>query len=130
MSTFWGIGTKLYGRGAPLPDTSYVTTEWFVVLDLPVLPLRSMRILPGKKRFLFLVIASSRSFEYRVLEGVPLRSNIKQILRTCALGWGGTIGVLAILYYLIVTSVTPNRKISDIAPRMREAVVRIFEGKV
>ena len=130
MSTFWGIGTKLYGRGARLPDTSYVTTEWFVVLDLPILPLRSIRILPGKTRFLFLVIASSRSFEYRVVGGVPLRSNIKQILRTYALGWGGTIGVLAILYYLIVTSVTPNRKISDIGPHMHEAVVRIFEGKV
>ena|ERR1700694_2903986 len=43
--TISGIGTKLYGRRGIGPDGSYITTEWVVFLYIPVLPIRSYRVL-------------------------------------------------------------------------------------
>src|SRR5579872_6412107 len=45
--TFNGLGTKLYGARDFRPDGSYITTEWFVVAYVPIVPLKSMRIRPG-----------------------------------------------------------------------------------
>src|SRR5581483_4302989 len=42
--TFNGLGTKLYGARDFYPDGSYVTTEWFVIAYVPIVPLKSMRI--------------------------------------------------------------------------------------
>jgi hypothetical protein len=39
-----GIGTMLYGQRDYWPDGSYITTEWFVMLWVPIIPLCSKRI--------------------------------------------------------------------------------------
>src|SRR5437868_12572761 len=41
---FNGIGTKYYGEADRGLDGSYTTTEWIVILWLPLLPLRSVRV--------------------------------------------------------------------------------------
>jgi hypothetical protein len=54
-----GIGTMFMGQRDFRPDGSYVTTEFFVILLFPVMPLKSYRVIPlgGNK--------------YRVLEELP-----------------------------------------------------------
>ncbi len=42
--TLNGIGTRWYGRRDFRTDGTYVTTEWFVVLYVPIVPLRSLRM--------------------------------------------------------------------------------------
>jgi hypothetical protein len=39
-----GIGTAFVGQRDFLPDGSYISTEWVVILCLPIIPLRSMRL--------------------------------------------------------------------------------------
>src|SRR5882724_2920451 len=41
---FHGIGTMVYGERDYWPDGSYVTTEWFVIAWMPIIPLYSKRI--------------------------------------------------------------------------------------
>ena len=38
-----GIGTTYYGASDRQPDGSFVTTEWFILLGVPLIPLRSLR---------------------------------------------------------------------------------------
>ncbi|MCH5670424.1 hypothetical protein [Streptomyces gilvus] len=47
MSTVNGIGTKFLGFGYRNRDGSHYATQWFVVLDLPILPLRRYRLTVG-----------------------------------------------------------------------------------
>lgn len=42
--SFNGFGTTFYGERGHAPDGSYVTTEWIILLYLPIIPLRSLRI--------------------------------------------------------------------------------------
>jgi len=58
--TFNGIGTKYYGSTDKGPDGSYVATEWFVVVYVPLVPLRSLRMLPVSGGTNLLVYASQR----------------------------------------------------------------------
>jgi len=44
--TFQGIGTSFLGKRDFRPDGSYVTTKWIVVLWLPCVPLKSLRVAP------------------------------------------------------------------------------------
>jgi len=45
--TFYGTGTMLIGERDYAADGSYLTTEWFVIFCLPLLPLRSLRVIPA-----------------------------------------------------------------------------------
>ncbi len=46
MAGTWnGIGTKYYGSRDQYPDGSFITTEWFVILFLPIIPLGSKRVI-------------------------------------------------------------------------------------
>jgi hypothetical protein len=50
--TFNGTGTTYYGQRDIAPDGSYVTTRWFCILWVPIIPLDSWRVLPVEgKRF-------------------------------------------------------------------------------
>lgn len=73
--TFNGIGTALYGARDFGPDGSYTTTEWIVLAYLPVVPLKSMRILETGEGRNYGVYASSR---YYVLDKLGL--NLRQVL--------------------------------------------------
>jgi hypothetical protein len=46
--TLNGIGTTHYGRRR-LSDGTYITTEWVVIAFVPLLPLRSLRVLSESK---------------------------------------------------------------------------------
>ena len=41
---FHGIGTMMYGERDYWPDGSFVTTEWFVMAYVPIVPIISRRI--------------------------------------------------------------------------------------
>jgi hypothetical protein len=90
--TFRGVGTCNYGSRDFRPDGSYVTTQWFVFLHLPIIPLKSERILPVGKNWGFLLLGSRR---YQVLERVPL--NIFQIFMVY--GWFATAALAFWLAY-------------------------------
>ncbi len=74
--TINGIGTRLYGARGFLPNGSYITTEWLVFFYLPVVPLRSQRILPSTAGGKHYALYSSSS--YSVLEKTGL--NWHQVL--------------------------------------------------
>jgi hypothetical protein len=57
--TFNGIGTTIYGARDFKPDGSYIATEWLVFVYVPVIPYRSMRILPNGKTTNAVVYRSS-----------------------------------------------------------------------
>jgi hypothetical protein len=44
--TFNGCGTKFYGSRDKGTDGSYVCTEWITFVYIPLIPLRSLRVLP------------------------------------------------------------------------------------
>ena len=76
-----GIGTTLYGAREFLPNGSYVATEWGVFFYIPIVPIRSMRILPsttGRKSYF--LYSSPR---YSVLQTTSL--NLRQVLSVY--GW-------------------------------------------
>jgi hypothetical protein len=70
-----GIGTMFFGASDRQQDGSYVTTEWFVFVGIPLVPLRSDRVryVSGKSGF-----SGSREF-YDILGPAPLDRN--QIFR-------------------------------------------------
>jgi hypothetical protein len=59
-----GFGTTFYGRRLRRPDGSYVTTKWFILAFLPILPLESARLKDSRRGF-------SRQ-EYEALEDIGL----------------------------------------------------------
>lgn len=56
--TLNGCGTRLYGRRDVGEDGSYVTTEWITFVYIPLIPIRSQRILPQGNRTNLLVYQS------------------------------------------------------------------------
>ena len=58
--TYCGCGTTYYGCKDVGPDGSYVTTEWFVLWYVPLIPLRSYRVLPTKNSTNLLVYQSQK----------------------------------------------------------------------
>ncbi len=58
--TYCGSGTTYYGCKDVGPDDSYVTTEWFVLWYVPLIPLRSYRVLPTKDSANLLVYQSQK----------------------------------------------------------------------
>ena len=77
-----GVGTVHYGRSAEMEDGSYITTVWFVFLFLPVVPIRSERILPLSLSEWDL----NTDFRYASLKRVPL--DWPQIVRTYLVSLG------------------------------------------
>ena len=67
-SSFNGTGTMYYGQRESGPDGSYVTTEWITVAWIPLIPLKSYRVLPNGDGKNFVVYQSK---DYSVRQ-VPL----------------------------------------------------------
>jgi hypothetical protein len=59
---FNGCGTRFYGERERAEDGSYITTEWITFVYLPLLPIRSFRVLPVGKGTNILV-HSSQSYQ-------------------------------------------------------------------
>jgi hypothetical protein len=75
--TFRGIGTMHYGKREFRADGSFVTTLWFVFLYLPVIPLKSLRLLPtGESKYYVL----RRSQVHQLVEKTkPNRSQVLSV---------------------------------------------------
>jgi len=100
-----GIGTDFYGkREYNKVNKSYITTKWFVLFLLPIIPLKSYRIVKELGYEKSYIIAFSNMQHYKVLEEVPLRQNIAQILLTYSMVYGG-LGVFIVSIFL--TTVNP-----------------------
>lgn len=99
MSTFNGCGTKFYGQRDFEPDGTYVTTEWLVLLYIPIIPISSLRVAytgPGEQRWYG--IYSSSSHNYAIYKRTF--PNWKQVLFTYAYlvlvaGWAYLVGATA-----------------------------------
>ena len=76
--TINAIGTTYYGKRDLQPDGSYVTTEWVVFLFVPLIPLRSRRLIRDPGQDVNAVLVTSQG--YLVLERIPLHVN--QVLST------------------------------------------------
>jgi hypothetical protein len=69
-------GTKFYGSKSRYPDGTFVSTQWFVVLNISILPL-------GTKRVLYKGIAHGwrrETADYLVVQ--KLRLDLQQVLKT------------------------------------------------
>jgi hypothetical protein len=93
--TLNGIGTTYYGKREGSSDGSYITTEWFVFLYLPLYPIRSLRIIPRGIYKNYIFYSSEGFYSYKV----PL--NIKQI-RNIYLGTYGIIGAVILLISIFI----------------------------
>ncbi len=84
-----GIGTRFYGAGSPRRDGSTVTTKWFAVIFIPLIPLSSYRVIRNTKSDKLTFFGHSAS--YVVLEKLPI--NWAQVLRTYAFAFFYTIWI-------------------------------------
>jgi hypothetical protein len=60
--TFNGCGTRYYGHQDRADDGSYVTTEWITFVYIPLVPIRSFRVLPVGKGTNY-IVHSSQSYQ-------------------------------------------------------------------
>ncbi len=76
-----GLVTVTAGKTDFLPDGSYVTTQWFSIMMVPLLPLRSYRVLEGP-------YLSRGSFRACLDVGLHLRQIFSAYLfMACCLAW-------------------------------------------
>jgi hypothetical protein len=68
---FNGIGTTFYGKDDYRPDGSFVTTEWAVIFYVPLIPLRSHRVIRNPKGDLNVAVYHRTG--YQILEKLPLQ---------------------------------------------------------
>lgn len=90
MSRLQGIGTAYYGKSNRNPqDNSYITTKWFVLFLLPIIPLKSLRIIKIGKQEENYIIARSDKVSYKTIQEISLKKNVRQILQTYLFTYGG-----------------------------------------
>jgi hypothetical protein len=67
-SSFQGFGSEFYGQRHFARDGSYITTEWAIFAGIPVIPIRSLRIIPKGSES----IAFGFKDKYLVVSELPL----------------------------------------------------------
>ena len=75
-----GFGTRFYGASSRRSDGSFITTKWFVIIFMPVIPLSSCRVIREVKGDKFLIFGYSSA--YSILEKLPIQWT--QVLKTYA----------------------------------------------
>jgi hypothetical protein len=99
-----GIGTDFYGKTKYNPaDKSYITTKWFVVFLLPIVPLKSYRVIKGPGYETSRVVVFSNEQLYKILEEISLKKNIAQILLTYSMVYGG-LGIFVFSIFLTMAN--------------------------
>jgi len=98
-----GFGTTFYGQRDFKPDGSYVTTEWIVCWFIPILPLRSLRVIPwGFRPRVAPSAYGGFADEYLVIqESLP---NLKQVVCTYALMVVVFVGLLLLFAQVLTGS--------------------------
>ena len=100
-----GIGTDFYGKTGYNPmDKSYITTKWFVFFLLPIVPLKSYRVIKQAGYGKSYIVAFSNIQHYRIIEEIPIKQNIKQILLIYLTTYGG-LGVF--IFSIFLTTLNP-----------------------
>jgi len=90
MSRFQGIGKAYYGKSkSSSVDNSYITTEWFVLLLLPIVPLKCLRVIKLGKVEKNYIVAWSQTVGYKIIQEIPKKDNLAQVLRTLLFAYGG-----------------------------------------
>jgi len=95
-TSFRGFGTKYYGEADLRADGSFVTTEFLILLHLPVAPLRSYRLVRiGQGQGANLLVKSE---VFTIIEKLPIQwlQVVRIYLLICLLG-GWTIFALWVL---------------------------------
>ena len=87
------IGTTYYGRRW-LADGTYVTTKWFVIVYLPLLPIGSVRILSASHEY----GSAAMSGQSLVVQKIPLDKWM--VIGMYAFLVGGAVGLVAALKIL------------------------------
>lgn len=87
--TINGTGTLYYGESGYGSDGSHVTTKWFCLFYIPILPLSSCRVLRDRSRDKNFILYSQEGF--RILDELPVQWG--QVFRTygfvlsCIMWW-------------------------------------------
>jgi len=95
--TLNGIGTMYYGSREKGRDGSYVTTEWVTLWWIPLLPIRSFRVLEQGSSSHWFVIASHSSSSY-LARRVPLNwAQVRNVYEVVALLVGGITALVMLV---------------------------------
>lgn len=119
-NSFNGIGTSYYGQSKFEQDGSYVTTKWFILGFLPIIPMASARVnYVGTSGIPFF----SRTSSFELVEELPI--DWLQVLKT----WLYTIFIIALVSGVMTSNKPPAFKIIIVAlgvflPHMLRFVAR------
>ena len=97
MWTLNGVGTKLCGKKNIANDNSYQATKWFVVFYMPIIPLKTYRVLE-MPTFNLGNVENNNLKEYKML---PIKLDITQIIKTLVSYWGGLFVIILVLFLLV-----------------------------
>lgn len=86
-----GCGTSYRGVRY-LPDGSYITTIWITALWIPIIPLRSVRVLNEEERW------GGAAFNGRKFSSVPAPLDFRTISQAYAIGIGAIVAMVFLNY--------------------------------
>lgn len=86
-----GSGEGFYGKREVREDGSYVTTKWFMILLIPILPLGTYRVWRGK---------STQSFFAGLYSGVSQSTQVR--LERIKLNWAQIFSTYAVLLLILL----------------------------
>jgi hypothetical protein len=93
--TYNGFGTMFYGEGDRREDGSFISTEWITAAYVPLIPLKSFRLVRCKEADAYFVIVHSEG--YQVLEKLsicwPQVLRIYSFLAIVAVWWSLAIWI-------------------------------------
>ena len=97
MWTINGLGTKLCGKKNIANDSSYQATKWFVIFYMPIIPLKTYRVLE-MPTFNLGKVENNKLQEFKML---PIKFDIIQIIKTFVSYWGGLLAAILVLCLLV-----------------------------
>ena len=71
-SNFAGCGTVFYSATKKRDDGSFITTQWFVIFYIPIIPIQSYRVIKGAQSSQFGGVYISNTSNYYILEKLKL----------------------------------------------------------
>ena len=119
-NSFNGIGSTFYGQSRFEQDGSFVTTKWFIIGFVPIIPLASARVnYLGTSGVPFF----SRTSNFEVLEELPIDG--LQVLKT----WAYVVFIIALVAGVLSSNKPPIFKFIVVAlgvflPHMLRFVAR------
>ncbi len=97
MWTINGVGTKLCGKKNIANDNAYQATKWFVIFYMPIIPLKTYRVLEVPTLNLGKV-ENNKLQEFKML---PIKFDVAQIIKTFVSHWVGLLAAILVLCLLV-----------------------------